>query len=229
MKIKIIYGADNAHKARGLGVVIDVFRAFSTACYIVSKRVKGIIPVKTIEDAFSLKKENSSYVLMGEQNGQKIKGFDLGNSPLEIENTAINLKNKTVVHLTSCGTRGLKNAVNCDEIITGAFVNADAIVKYIKKKNPHTVSLICTGTDPKTKYMDEDHLCALYLKDLLENKKPDFKKIFIYLKNSRFAQHFFNNKITSHPKEDFYYCMELDQFKFILKLDSKGLLTKISL
>ena len=226
MTIKIIYGADNAHKARGLGVVIDVFRAFSTACYVIQKGAKAIIPVKTTQEAFSLKKQNPAYILMGEQNGKKINGFDLGNSPLEIKRTKLNLKDKTIVHLTSCGTKGLKNATNCDQIITASFVNTNSIVKYIKRKNPDTVSFICTGTSPETKDLDEDHLCALYLKNLLQGKNQDFKKIFDYLKNSRFASHFFDKKITSHPEEDFYYCMDLNRFDFVLKLNSQGALKK---
>ncbi len=227
MTVKIIYGADNAHKAQGVGVVIDVFRAFSTACYVVQKGAKAIIPVKTVEEAFSLKKQNPAYILMGEQNGKIIDGFDLGNSPLEIEKTKFSLKDKTVVHLTTWGTKGLKNATNCDAVITASFVNASAVVRFILERKPAIVTLICTGTNSKTKDMDEDHLCALYIKDLLQRKERDFKKIFDYLKSSRFASHFFDKKVTSHPEEDFYYCMDLDRFNFVLKLNPQGMLKKV--
>ena len=55
------------------------------------------------------------------------------------------LKGKTIVHTTSSGTQGIANAKNADEIITGSFVNAGAIVKYIQQKQPKTVSLVCMG------------------------------------------------------------------------------------
>lgn len=43
MKIKTIYSYKNAYKARGLTVVIDVLRAFSTACFVINNGAKKII------------------------------------------------------------------------------------------------------------------------------------------------------------------------------------------
>jgi phosphosulfolactate phosphohydrolase-like enzyme len=42
--------------------------------------------------------------------------------------------------------RRLANAKDADELIPGSFVNAEAIVAYIKKKAPEKVSLVCMGT-----------------------------------------------------------------------------------
>jgi 2-phosphosulfolactate phosphatase len=59
--------------------------------------------------------------------------FDYGNSPSQIEN--VDFSDKVVIHTTSCGTQGIVNDINADGIITGSFVNASAIVKYIKQSN----------------------------------------------------------------------------------------------
>lgn len=227
MKINIIYGSDNADKAKGIGVVIDVFRAFSTACYLFQAGAKEIIPVKTVSEAYQLKKKNPHYVFIGEQNGKKIKGFDLGNSPFEIKNTTLDLKGKTFIHLTTCGTIGLKNATNCTGVITAAFVNISAIARFIRQKNLPVISLICTGTNSQSKDLDEDHLCALYLIHLLRKKQTDSKKVFDYLKKSPFSSHFFYKEVKSHPEEDFYYCLDFDRFDFVLKLDYQGKLKKL--
>jgi len=227
MTIEIIYGANSARKARGLGVVIDVFRAFSTACYAFQAGARAIIPAKDLNEAYRLKKDNPSFVLMGEQDGRTPQGFDLGNSPLKIKKIHRDLKGKTIIHLTSCGTKGLKNAINCTERITAAFVNVSAVAQFIAKRRPAIVSLICTGTNPDSKNMDEDHLCALYLRNLLRGKKEDFKQIVSQLRTSRFASYFFDEKVTSYPKEDFYYCLDLDKFDFVLKFTPQKILKRV--
>ena len=58
MKVEILYLTDGAKQARGLTVVIDVFRAFSTACYTFGNGAKKIIPLGNIDTAYTLKKEN---------------------------------------------------------------------------------------------------------------------------------------------------------------------------
>ena len=122
---------EGARKAKGLTVIIDVFRAFSTACYIYANGARKIIPVADIKFAYELKKENPNFLLLGERGGRMPEGFDFGNSPSQIE--GIDFKEKTVVQTTSSGTNGIISAKNADEIITGSFVNAASIVKYIKK------------------------------------------------------------------------------------------------
>ncbi len=71
------------------------------------------------------------------------------------------------MHTTSSGTQGIVNATNADEIITGSFVNAAAIVRYISKKQPKIVSLVCMGYACEYP-TDEDTLCAEYIKNELE-------------------------------------------------------------
>ena len=58
----------------------------------------------------------------------------------------IDFSGKTVIHTTSAGTQGLVNAVQADEVITGSFVNAEAIVSYIRRQAPAMVSLVSMGT-----------------------------------------------------------------------------------
>ncbi|MBI4918784.1 2-phosphosulfolactate phosphatase, partial [archaeon] len=56
--------------------------------------------------------------------------------PKKINQYNIDFSNKTIVQTTGGGTQGIVNAKNADEIITGGFVNALAVINYIKKKNP---------------------------------------------------------------------------------------------
>lgn len=215
MQISVIEGVQNAEDARGLCVVIDVFRAFTTVCYAFKQGAEKIIPVRTIEEAFQMKQINPEWLLMGEEEGSKPTGFDLSNSPSEVvQNT---LTKKTLVHRSSLGTQGLLQAINADEVITGSFVNFSAVTNYILAKNPDTVSLLATGSFDSS-IIDEDKLCAIALKDYLEkNIYPD--NVTELLKKSRWSNNFFDENILSHPIEDFALCADIDRFNFVVSLN----------
>lgn len=216
MEVKILHLIDGAKQARGLTVIIDVFRAFSTACYAFGNGAKKIIPVGDIEVAYKLKKENPDFLLIGEREGKKPPGFNYGNSPTQIEN--VDFTNKTIIQTTSAGIQGIANATNADEIITGSFVNVQAIIDYIKERNPKAVSLVAMGSSG-IRIADEDTLCAEYIKNALEEKPNNFSKIVDHLREYRSAQKFFDPTKDWAPQRDFDLCLTLDKFNFVLKVE----------
>lgn len=216
-KIQILSYIEGAKKARGLTVIIDVFRAFSLECYLYDMGVKGIRPVETIEEAFLLGSQIDHSILIGERRGKKCEGFDFGNSPSTVDRERI--KGATVIHTTSAGTQGIANARKAEEIITGSLVNARAVAEYILKKNPKEVSLVCMGNNGVT-YAAEDELCALYIKSLLtgvslENFEQRVKNL-----QEKGGEHFFNERTQEiFPKEDFWLCIKYDIFPFVIKVN----------
>lgn len=214
MQINILHLVEGARKARGLTVVIDVFRAFSLAAYAFGAGAEKIIPVSRIETALKLKEENLDFILVGERNEKKVPGFDFGNSPTHI--LKANLKGKTLVHTTSAGTQGIVNAVNANEVITGAFVNASAIVNYIKMKKPEEVSLVCMGY-ASIHPVEEDTFCAEYIKNELEGKKNDFEKYVGIIRKTSGKRFFEREKQSFSPSSDFDLCLNLNHFNFVLK------------
>lgn len=219
MKIKII---DDAKKATGISIIIDVFRAFTVEPIIIKNGAKKLIVIGDKEIAYNLKKENSNYILIGERNGIKLPKFDYGNSPSQIEK--VDFTNKLVVHTTSCGTQGIVNSINAKEIITGSLVNISAIVKYIKNRGYDDISIVTLakpGSDP----FEEDKLCAEYIKAKLKNKSTDeFNARILNLKYTSGAKFFDNELQEIYPKKDFYLCTDIDKYDFILKAkkDKKG-------
>ena len=75
MNIEILQLIDGAKQARGLTVIIDVFRAFSLEAYLMSKGAKMIIPAASEKTAYAMKEKNPDYVLMGERGGQNYRGL----------------------------------------------------------------------------------------------------------------------------------------------------------
>jgi 2-phosphosulfolactate phosphatase len=216
MDISILHLIEGAKQAQGLTVIIDVFRAFSTACYAVRNGAVGVIPVGDVDLAYQLKEENPDFVLMGERKGKMLSGFDYGNSPTEIQ--GVDLSGSTVIQTTSAGTQGFANAGNADELISGSFVNAEAIVGYIRKRAPKKVSLVCMGTWA-VKPNDEDSSCAEYIADRLNNQKIDTNLIYSRLKASKSARIFFDPEVKWAPEKDFELCLNIGLCDFILKAE----------
>lgn len=226
MEIQILQLLDGARKARGLTVIIDVFRAFSTACYACHSGAVKIIPVGSIDLAYRLKEQNPDYILLGERNEQKPEGFDFGNSPSLL--VAEKIAGKTLVHTTSSGTQGIANATNAPEIITGSFVNAGAIVRYIRQQNPAVVSLVCMGYACEYP-TDEDTLCAEWIKNELETppglpsrggeKSKRFAEMVEIIRYGSGARFFDPGKQSWSPQADFELCLDLNRFDFVLKVE----------
>jgi len=216
MQIEILQLLDGARQACGLTVIIDVFRAFSVACYAFDGGVQRIYPVGNIDEAYALKGEFPEFLLVGERNEQKPEGFDCGNSPSQLLKLPIG--GKTMVHTTSSGTQGIANALQADELITGSFVNAAAIINYIRAKNPERVSLVCMGYACSYP-TDEDTFLAEYIKAALEEKPVDFEQMKQSLRFGPGARFFEAEKQSWAPEADFELCLQLNRFNFVLKVE----------
>lgn len=216
MEIRTLHYLEGAKKCTGLTVVIDVFRAFSTACYASANGAESIIPIADIDQAYQMKKEFPDSLLIGERGGIPLEGFDFGNSPSAIE--GLDFSGKTVLMTTSAGTQGLTEAMKYSSaVLTGSFVNAEAIVRRIREIDPATVTLLCMGWNAKEP-ADEDMLCAQYLEHRLRGKTHSFSETVEFLKHKSTTKNFLN-QLGRHPSllEDFSLCLQLDRFPFALQ------------
>ena len=216
MDIQILQLTEGARQAKGLTVVIDVFRAFTAEAYMAYNQAARIIPVGDVQTAFDYKASHPDAILCGEREGVMINGFDYGNSPSQLEHA--DLAGKTLVHTTSAGTQGIANAIHADEIIGGSLVCARAIAQYIRQKNPETVSLVCMGLMATTP-TEEDTLCAEYIKAMLENKPfPELETRIRRLKETDGAKFFDPAQQNVFPERDFHLSVQADAFPFVLRL-----------
>ncbi|MFC1798378.1 2-phosphosulfolactate phosphatase [Thermodesulfobacteriota bacterium] len=219
MKIKVLHLIEGARQATGLTVIIDVFRAFTVACYAVANGARQIIPVGDMELAHHLKKQDPDRILMGERDGKIQPGFDFGNSPSQI--SELDFTGKSIVQTTSSGTQGFANAANAEELISGSLVNADAIVAYIQSKVPETVSLVCMGTygvDPNV----EDELCGKYIRARLLDEPFNVDQMIEIIKNSDTAKKFHDPSKPWYPEADIECCIDINRFNFVLAAESYG-------
>jgi 2-phosphosulfolactate phosphatase len=214
MKIEILEFVEGARNAKGVAVIIDVFRAFSVACYAFDSGAVRIIATSEVSEAFLLKKKYKNCVLVGERDEKKIPGFDFGNSPTEI--IKADLTGKTVIQTTTAGTQGLINAVQADAIITGSLVNAGAIVKYIKSVDPDYVSLVAMGYRAVNS-AEEDLMCAHLIASELRDQRYIPENRIADLQNTSGKRFFDPANLEFSPPTDFFLCTMINKFDFVLK------------
>ncbi|HEX7023513.1 MAG TPA: 2-phosphosulfolactate phosphatase [Gemmatimonadales bacterium] len=129
MKLDVIFSPVGLVPAEVLGrpvFVIDVLRATTTICAALHNGARAVVPVATAEEAMRLAQTlgPADVVTAGEQNSERIPGFTLGNSPLEMTEAAV--RGKTVVMTTTNGTRALLTAQSASEVYLAAAVNLSA-------------------------------------------------------------------------------------------------------
>lgn len=152
-------------------IVIDVLRASSTIAQALYNGCKDIIPVESAERALDLmQKIGKEYVLLcGERDGQKIEGFDLGNSPFEYSSQVV--QDKTLIFATTNGSKAIVKAATGEKVVVGSFVNFREVLELVLNLNKD-LSIICSGKE--NRFALEDAVCGgMFVHKLLENKKAD--------------------------------------------------------
>jgi 2-phosphosulfolactate phosphatase len=123
-------------------VVFDVLRATSSMVTALAHGVSEIRPVCTIEEAQALKARMADVVLGGERKGDKIPGFDIGNSPGEYTS----LQGRRIVTTTTNGTVALRACERAQRVLVGALLNLGALAAALRATDSKMVLLVCAGT-----------------------------------------------------------------------------------
>ena len=132
-----------------IAVVVDVLRATSTIVTAFEYGVKSILPVDSIEICrdFQLK----GYIGAAERKGEKVKGFELGNSPFDYFNPCY--AGKKIVFTTTNGTRTISAVKKADQIVFGAFINLNAVAGHLSKFKKNII-LVCAGWEGEVNLED---------------------------------------------------------------------------
>jgi 2-phosphosulfolactate phosphatase len=123
-------------------VVFDILRATSSMVTALAHGVAEIRPVCSIEEALALKENFPEAVLGGERHGERIDGFDIGNSPFEYRNLA----GRTVITTTTNGTVALRACAAAPSVLVGALLNLGAVAAEVRRAKPARLLLVCAGT-----------------------------------------------------------------------------------
>jgi 2-phosphosulfolactate phosphatase len=225
-KVKIWLGAEGAEqaaKSSDIIIVVDVLRASSTIITAIANGALSVIPVLTVKQAIALARATPDSILGGERNGLRIRGFGLGNSPLEYTKRAVQSKN--VVFTTTNCTKVLercKQLASATEVFIGAFLNATAIASSVKRlstQDDKGVSIVQAGSAGKSAL--DDLVCAELIKNIIENRveqqpltqmnsiiSPILRAI---LSNTRHGKYL----ISRGFQNDIWYCSQVDRIAMV--------------
>lgn len=148
------------HDPEAIVVVVDVFRATTTMAAAFSNGVRSIRPVATVEEAGAYKAEG--WLVGAERNVKRCDFADFGNSPFDY--TAEKVSGKDIAFTTTNGTRAITIARSAYRVITGAFINLQAVAGYCAG-HKRDVVVLCSGWQDKVNI--EDTLFGGALTDVL--------------------------------------------------------------
>lgn len=163
--IRILGGEKGCKEAKGVAVVIDVFRATSTLCCLLKSNPKILNLAKNKEDLKEYINENfTSFSEIDPINSQN------DNSPL----SALSVQpNNSLALASRNGTKAFNLVKHCEKILAASFLNIDSVVRYLKKNKFSEITLIPIGNINKDEITAEDLLCANMIKNKLLNKEID--------------------------------------------------------
>ena len=199
-----------AAEAGGVAVVIDVFKAFTTAAVAFANGAGQIIMVGDPSHALELRSSGVGKYCMGEYNGCRPEGFDFGNSPTEIASQRFH--GETLIQTTSNGTRGVLAAAKARLIFAGALSTAEATVRAIQESGDREISLIAMGVKDRIR-TEEDEVCALYLRARLLGRHPDkyALKALVTTMSSR-------SDSAQLDEADIVACLTVDAYDFAIRV-----------
>jgi 2-phosphosulfolactate phosphatase len=162
-----------------LCAVVDVLRATSTITAALVSGAAAFHPCLDIEEA---RKGAAMFgrelsLLGGEDRGQFIPGFDLGNSPLEYIDAKV-VGGKDVFFYTSNGTGAIRRAyAECGRpVYIAALINlsaaSSAIVETASAGKAEGIKILCSGRYGKTSA--EDTFCSGLMVRMAANRLREF-------------------------------------------------------
>ena len=207
MNVRVTRLLAGAREATGHAVIVDVFRAFTTAAFCIAAGAREIVLVADHEQALALKRDDPSLFLTGEIGGRPIPGFDVGNSPSAIER--LDLTGRRVVQRTSGGTQGVSAAAGARDIVLASFVIAEATIRYVRQR-PGDVTVVATGHGG-TETSEEDEVCAYYIAARLTGVPVDVDGLIASLWQDEDP-----NWPDWFPRRDAELACQVDRFDFAL-------------
>jgi len=199
-------------------VIVDVFRAFATASYVLDRYPCRYIYTTKSSVLSRLSLQYSDALFIGKNEIGADVYYHIPNSPTRV--TEVNVSKRTIFHRTEAGAKGILSATGVDIILGASFVNAKATVAYIQSLCAPKVTIVPMGHEAMDPSL-EDNLCAQYIHALLRHKPFDIAPFISDLQQGP-GQCFFGKDQWQYPEEDFKRCLEVDRFHFAIRANLCG-------
>lgn len=222
MEIRLYSLLSGARKAEGTAIVIDVYRAFTTAAVAFNRGATQILLTAEVDEALALKERGLGDLCMGEVDGCRPAGFDFGNSPYELSQAK--LTDKRLIQSTRAGTVGAAAASQADALYVTSLVNARATAAAVRRQQPALVTVVAMGREGRNR-TDEDEQCALYIRNLLEGRRPDPQAVRALVLAGGESLKFADDRRPQFHPRDRDIALEVDSIDIPIRVERKdGLL-----
>jgi 2-phosphosulfolactate phosphatase len=154
---------------------------------------------------------------MGEVGGRAPPGFDFGNSPFEIAD--VDFSGKAIAQRTGAGTQGIVAATGAEYLYAVSLVTAKTTARALRSHQTEQISLVAMGNRAVIR-TDEDELCALHLRNLLEGRAGNAEAVRQLILASGEIPRFHDSSDPHHPR-DLDIALDIDRFDFAVRVQQE--------
>lgn len=143
-------------------IVVDVMRASTSLVTLVERGAGPIYIASSVASARGSSYSRDGAVMAGEEEGLAPKGFDYGNSPVELSRSDV--RGRPVVFVTTNGTAAIRAVERLGPVLVGAMRNGGAVTAEASKAardGGADMTIVCAGREGGFG-LDDAH-CAGYL------------------------------------------------------------------
>ena len=210
---------EGAARSRGTAVVIDVFRAFTTAAVALSRGARHILLTAEPQEALALREAGAADLCMGEVGGVRPPGFDFGNSPYELSHADVH--GKVLAQSTRAGTVGVCAIAGDRPIYAASLVVARATASRILERRPGEVTLVAMGRTGQVR-ADEDEVCAMYVRNLLEGRDTPHDAVRSMIRASAESAQYDDPALPHFHPGDREIALQIDRFDFAIAVSRES-------
>jgi 2-phosphosulfolactate phosphatase len=205
-----------------IAVIVDILRA--TSCFVTGLAY-GISSIRTVSKIDECRKwQNKGYIGAAERKGQKVDGFQIGNSPFEYMDDSF--VGKRIVATTTNGTMAIKKSELADNILLASFLNISAVTEILKSLNENVI-IMCAGWEDQVNLEDTVFAGAL-INMLSSTHQPsnDASRVSLnlyYSLKDNLNKHLLSGDhaqrlLNMGLRKDIEYCLQWDFYSVVPKL-----------
>lgn len=164
-------------------VVVDVIISSTSIVRLLEDGAAYVRPFGDIEPALQFKRETDDAVLVGEDGGGPIEGFDL--SPLPSRIADADIEGRPVGIRTSNGTRAMERLGHPEGLLVGTTVNAAAVADVLRERGCDSL-VVAAGRQGAV--VTEDTVGAQLISRRYRSERSDDKELEARLRESATAE-----------------------------------------
>jgi 2-phosphosulfolactate phosphatase len=198
-----------------VAVIIDAFRAFATACYVLDRGPDEYFLATSSETVARLARQAANPLLIGKPELGADLVYAIPNSPTRA--LEVSIVGRTVIHRTQAGAKGVVEAAGVEIVLAAALVNTSATARTLRGIAPSALTLAPMGHEGVTPTLEDD-LCGVAITSHLEGEHFDLAQFVPALREGS-GRYFFGDDQWQYPREDFERCTARDRFDFAIRAE----------